>query len=159
MTQTRDFLDRFRPAGAPGAAARAGVPADRVRELAAEVEPVLVLLDDVHAECDRILAEAQQEAARIAAQAQAEVSRIGRDAERRARAARDGAASGVLTQARAEAQQAAAGADKQALAVRRLAKRRMPGLVAAAVTLAWDGVGSYPEPAATSHDVNAEPPL
>jgi V/A-type H+-transporting ATPase subunit D len=35
LPQLRDFLERFRPAGAPGAAAGAGVPADRSRELAA----------------------------------------------------------------------------------------------------------------------------
>ena len=149
MTQTRDFLDRFRPAGAPGAAARAGVPADRVRELAAEVEPVLALLDDVHAECDQILGEAQREAARIAAEAHTEVMRIERDAQRRARAARDQAAAAVLAQARAEAQQAAVGADRQALGVRRLAKRRMPELVATAVGLVRAG----------GQDVIAEPRL
>lgn len=33
MPALRDFLARFRPAGPPGAAARAGVPADRSREL------------------------------------------------------------------------------------------------------------------------------
>ena len=104
MTQTRDFLDRFRPAGAPGGAARAGVPADRVRELAAEVGPVLALLDDVHAECDQILGEARREAARVAAQAHTEVMRIERDGQRRARVARDEAAAAVLAQARAEAQ-------------------------------------------------------
>jgi hypothetical protein len=135
MTQTRDFLDRFRPAGAPGAAARAGVPADRVRELAAEIEPVLALLDDVHAEYEQILGEAHRAAARIAAEAHTEVMRIERDGQRRARAARDEAAAAVLAQARAEARQAAAVAGREALGVRRLAKRRMPELVAAAVRL------------------------
>jgi hypothetical protein len=139
MTQTRDFLDRFRPAGAPGAAARAGVPADRVRELAAEIEPVLALLDDVHAEYEQILGEAHRTAARIAAEAHTEVMRIERDGQRRARAARDEAAAAVLAQARAEARQAAAVADRQALGVRRLAKRRMPELVAAAVRLVRAG--------------------
>ena len=148
MTQMRDFLDRFRPAGAPGGAARAGVPADRVRELAEEVEPVLALLDDVHAECEQILREARQEAARIADEAHAEVARIGRDAQRRTRAARDEAASGVLAQVRAEAQQAAAGADQQALSVRRLAKRRMPQLVATAVGMVRAGAGSQDGPVA-----------
>lgn len=158
MTQTRDFLERFRPAGAPGAAARAGVPADRVRELAAEVEPVLALLDDVHAECEQIIARAQQEADQIAASAQAEVARIGRDAERRARTAREDARSEVLAQARAEAQQAAAGAGRQALGVRRLAKRRMPDLVAAAVAMVRDGPAAPPRPV-TGQDVIAGPSL
>jgi hypothetical protein len=47
----RDFLSRFRPAGAPGAAL-AGVPADRRRELEAEVGPVLALLAGTQAECE-----------------------------------------------------------------------------------------------------------
>ncbi len=158
MTQTRDFLERFRPAGAPGAAARAGVPADRVRELAAEVEPVLALLDDVHADCEQIITRAQREADQIAASAQAEVTRIGRDAERRARAARDDARSDVLAQARAEAQQAAAGAGRLALGVRRMAKRRMPDLVAAAVAMVRDGLDAPPR-LATDQDVIARSSL
>jgi hypothetical protein len=157
VTQTRDFLERFRPAGAPGAAGRAGVPADRARELAAEIEPVLALLDDVHAECEQVIARAHREADLIAANAQAEVARIGRDAERRTQAARDKATSEVLAQARAEAQQAAAGAGRQAHSVRRLAKRRMPGLVAAAVRLVRDGLeGSGP--LAAGQDVTAGQP-
>ncbi len=43
--QLRDILARFRPADPPGAAARAGVPADRSLELKAEVGPVLALLE------------------------------------------------------------------------------------------------------------------
>ena len=158
MTQTREFLDRFRPAGAPGAAARAGVHADRARELAAEVEPVLALLDDVHAECERIVTQAQREANQITGQAQAEVARIGRDAERRARAARDEATAGVLAQARADAQQAAAGAGQQALQIQRLAKRRMPELVATAVGLVRAGADS-PQGLAADQHVIAEPLL
>lgn len=159
MSQTRDFLDRFRPAGAPGAAARAGVPADRVRELAAEVGPVLALLDEVHAECGRIIGDAERQSALIAAEAQAEVARIGREAERRARAARDEATSAVLAQARAEAQEAAAGAERQALAVRRRAGRRMPELVAAAVDLIRGGLDGPPGPAGDGAAVIAGPPL
>jgi hypothetical protein len=55
MPELRDFLARFRPAGAPGTAARAAVPADRSRELEAEVEPVLALLEDTDAERKRII--------------------------------------------------------------------------------------------------------
>ena len=52
MPQLRDFLSRFGPAGAPGAA-RAAVPADRHRQLVAELDPVLMLLDGQDAECVR----------------------------------------------------------------------------------------------------------
>ncbi len=132
MSQARDFLGRFRPAGAPGSAARAGVPADRARELAAELEPVLTLLDGTYAECERTIEAAWREADRITAAADAEVAAIGQEAGRKARAARDGATAEVLAQARAEAQEAAAEARQQALRVRRLAQRRLPVLVAAA---------------------------
>ncbi len=132
MSQARDFLGRFRPAGAPGSAARAGVPADRARELAAELEPLLALLDGTYAECERIIEAARREADRITTEADAEVAAIGQEAGRKARAARDEATAGVLAQARAEAQEAAAEARQQALRVRRLAQRRLPVLVAAA---------------------------
>lgn len=44
MPRARDLLQRFRPAGTPGAAARRGVPEDRIAALSAELEPVLGLL-------------------------------------------------------------------------------------------------------------------
>ena len=44
MPRARDLLQRFRPAGTPGAAARRGVPEDRVAGLSAELEQVLTLL-------------------------------------------------------------------------------------------------------------------
>lgn len=49
MPAMRDFLERFRPAGAPGPAA-AAVPADRPAELAAELEAVFALLNEAEAE-------------------------------------------------------------------------------------------------------------
>ncbi|HUL24620.1 MAG TPA: hypothetical protein VLW44_02475 [Streptosporangiaceae bacterium] len=147
MTQARDFLDRFRPAGAPGSAARAGVPADRARELAAEVEPVLALLDDTHAECEQIIEAARQEAGRIMVEARAAVARVGQEAGRNARAAGEEAAAEVLAQTRAEVQGTAAAAGQQALQIRRLAQRRLPELVAVAVGLVRagpTGVGGPP---------------
>ena len=51
MPQLRDFLDRFRRQGAPGAAGRAAVPVDRQGALAAELLPVLASLEDPEAEC------------------------------------------------------------------------------------------------------------
>jgi len=54
MPQWRDFLERFRPAGTPGAATPRGVPADRVAEAAAELAPLLSLLDDVPIRVEQI---------------------------------------------------------------------------------------------------------
>ncbi len=53
MPQWRNFLDRFRPAGTPGAAGRPGIPADRSADAAAELTAVLALLDDAQEEAAR----------------------------------------------------------------------------------------------------------
>ncbi|HXZ70462.1 MAG TPA: hypothetical protein VEH31_06230 [Streptosporangiaceae bacterium] len=160
MTQPHDFLDRFRPAGAPGAAARAGVPADRARELAVEVEPVLASLDGTHAECQRIIEAARQEADRIMTVVHAETVRVGQEAERLARIARDEAAGEVIAQARAEVSAAEAGAGQQALRIRRLAKRRLPELVSAADSLVRAEVDALPGLATVGdQDVTAGRPL
>jgi len=73
VPQWRDFMDRFRPAGTPGAAGRPAVPADRSADAAAELTAVLVLLDD-----------AQQEASRIRRAAAERAEEIRRDADRQA---------------------------------------------------------------------------
>ena len=53
MPQWQDILERFRPAGTPGAAGRPGIPADRSADAAAELAAVLALLDDVQDEAAR----------------------------------------------------------------------------------------------------------
>ena len=58
----RDLLDRFRPSGSPGPPAMSGVPADRVTERSAELEPVFAMLADVQGEVEQIGSEAQREA-------------------------------------------------------------------------------------------------
>jgi vacuolar-type H+-ATPase subunit H len=151
VSAARDFLDRFRPAGTPGAAGGAGVPADRARELGAEIGPVLALLDDTHAECERIIAAARRDAERIAAAADAETARIGQEAGRLARTARDDAAGEALARARAEVSEAEADAGRQAARIRRLAQRRLPGLVDIATGLVLA--------AGDERDVDAERPL
>jgi vacuolar-type H+-ATPase subunit H len=159
LSATREFLERFRPAGAPGAAGRAGVPADLARELAVEVEPVLALLDGTYAECEQIIAAARQEVDRIAAAAHAETLRISQEADRLARMARDEAARDVLARARAEASAAAEMADQQAAQIRRLAKRRLPELVSTAVGLVRGGLDEGGGLAAAGgQDVTAGPP-
>ncbi len=132
MPQLRDFLARFRPAGSPGAA-RAGVPADRSRELQAEVGPVLALLDGTDAERERIIAEARREAEQITAAARAEAAVITAEAAQRAEAARDEVARRVMAQARDEAARSVAAARRQALQTRELARQRMPALVSRTV--------------------------
>ena len=134
LPQLRDFLERFRPAGAPGAA-RAGVPADRSRELEAELSPVLALLEGVDAECARIVAQARHDAGQIIAAARDEAAAGLADADQRARSARDEVMREILAVARAEAAAAVAEAARQASQERELAGQRIPVLAATAVGL------------------------
>jgi len=103
LPQARDFLDRFRPAGAPGAASRAGVPANRAAELSAELGPTLALLAETDAECGRIVAAARRDAKWIADSAREQAATLAADAQDRARAAREAAVEQALAAARAEA--------------------------------------------------------
>jgi hypothetical protein len=132
MPDLHDFLSRFRPAGAPGAAA-IGVPADRRRELEAEVGPVLALLAGTDAECGRIVEQARRDAGQLAAATRAEAAEIAADAGRRAVAAREEAVRQVMAAARDEAAAAVRDAERQAAEIRELAARRMPALAGRAV--------------------------
>jgi vacuolar-type H+-ATPase subunit H len=132
MPELRDFLARFRPAGAPGTA-RAGVPADRARELEAEVGPVLALLEGAEAQCKRIIAQARLDAGQITVAAQAEAAVIAADAGRHAAAAREEAAWQAMASAREEAATTVHGARQQAARTRELARERMSVLVGHAV--------------------------
>jgi hypothetical protein len=128
MPGLRDFLARFRPAGAPGAA-RAGVPADRAREVQAEVAPVLALLEGTDAECARIIAQARRDAGQRTAAAQAEAATIAADAARRADVAREAAAGQVMASARDEVARTVRDAREQAAKTREQAGRSMAALV------------------------------
>ncbi len=59
MPRVRDWLDRFRPAGGPGAPSAAGVPTDRHAAASAELAPVFAAL----AEAGRIAQDARRSAA------------------------------------------------------------------------------------------------
>jgi hypothetical protein len=133
MPQLRDFLGRFRPAGTPGAAARAGVPADPAGELAAEVGPVLALLDGAAAGRDEVIAAARRDAAAIVAAARDAAAGVAADGEQRAAAARDEAARLTLAAARDEAELTVTAARQQASRIRELSAQRTPGLADRAV--------------------------
>ena len=133
MPQLREFLSRFRPAGAPGAAARAGVPVDRARELEAEVLPVLMLLDGTQGECERIVGQARRDADVIMADARAAAATITAEGGRRARAARDEAARQVADVAAGDVAAMVAAAERQAVRIRTRAGQRMPAMVSLAI--------------------------
>jgi len=76
------ILDRFRPAGTPGAAGRPGIPADRSADAAAELTEMLALLDDAQEEAGRTrqaAADRAQEIRRAAHRQAAELMAKARD--------------------------------------------------------------------------------
>jgi vacuolar-type H+-ATPase subunit H len=130
----RDFLSRFRPAGAPGAGPVA-VPVDHHRQLEQELSRVLLLLDQPSAECTEIVAAAHRDAEQIIAAARS-------DADRIVAAARQQAADDVarlmhqaVTAAHAQAAGITAAGAADAGAVRELAQRRLPVLTERAVAM------------------------
>ncbi len=96
MPQWQNVLDRFRPAGTPGAAGRPGIPADRSADAAAELTAVLALLDDV-----------QEEAARTRQAATDRAQEIRRSAHRQA--------AELVTKARDDAESVRAQSEADAL--------------------------------------------
>ncbi len=133
MPQLRDFLRRFRPAGTPGAAARAGVPMDPARELEAEVVSVLTLLDGTQDECERIVGQSRHDADAIKAAACPEAAALIAEGDRRARAARDEAARQLTDAAAGDVAAMVAAAEREAVRIRTMAGQRMPAMVGLAV--------------------------
>ncbi|ALO98905.1 hypothetical protein [Streptomyces olivaceoviridis] len=128
----RDFLERFRPVGTPGASAT-GVPADRTAERAAELEPALARLADVQQEAAQIRATAEQEAEALRQNAAREAARLVEAARERAREVRRQAAEPLLREARQQADALRAAGDRTASVIREHAVSRMPRLVDLAV--------------------------
>jgi len=129
MVRVRDVLHSFRPAGAPGAAGAAGVPADRGADLAAELEPVFAQLASTERECAGIAARAGQAAAKVRAR-EAERAR-GTIAAARARmdAERAAAVAQMRPNALEKSTSAAAAAEREAAAIRRYAGEHMGSYV------------------------------
>lgn len=128
----RDFLERFRPAGTPGASAT-GIPADRMAERAAELEPALARLTDVQQQVARIRAAAQEAAEVLRQNAVREAEHLLAVAREQAPEVRRQAAEPLLREARQEADALRAAGDRTASAIRERAGERMPHLVDLAV--------------------------
>ncbi len=150
MPSVRDLLNRFRPAGAPGAATAVGVPGDRRDSVVAELEPVFAHLADVVRHCDEL----RREAAAAAADREAAAAERGRviAASARADSAADRASTAATLRAEAAdaARRALARAEGEARQVRHDGDARRVGLVARAIdlvraelrTFGSDGAGS-----------------
>ena len=129
MLSARELLERFRPVGAPGAAAPAGVPADRVAELSRELQPVFDELVEVQRQCAELRTAAAAEATvrrdAGAARARAIVAAARLDAE----AQRADAAARVRHEAERESAATLADAEREAEEIRRRVAERMDGHV------------------------------
>lgn len=133
MPGVRDFLDRFRPAGAPGTASGAGVPTDRRADATAELAPVLAALTGIERECAALRDEAARDAAQWADEAARQASALVARAAVSAAAERAEAAAQGRRRVRVEAAGIAAAAVEEAEAVRRNAELRLPDLLARVV--------------------------
>jgi vacuolar-type H+-ATPase subunit H len=144
----RDFLERLRPSGTPGAATVSAVPADRVGERSAEIEPVLARLAAVQAQGAAIRqaaeVEAQQRKDAAAEQARALVATAHREAE----AERQMVAATTRARAEKESRDLLADATQEASAVARAAGARQSSFADRVLTRARadiaDIIGSAP---------------
>jgi F0F1-type ATP synthase membrane subunit b/b' len=129
MARARDFLERFRPSGTPGAAARPGVPADRLAERSAELEPLLALLADAEAEAAQIRAAAQQGADLRQREGQDRARAVLAAGRRQVVADRAEIVAQAQRQGAAEVAAVRAAAEAEAEAIRTRVEQRMPALV------------------------------
>jgi len=130
MPAARGFLERFRTSGTPGAAAGAGVPADRVAEREAELAAVFERLAATEAEAARIREEGQSTAQATRADAAARARALLVGADRDAEAERREAAARVTALADAETAQALETARQEAGRVRAYAEQVRPAVLA-----------------------------
>ena len=144
MLSARDLLDRFRPVGAPGAAAPAGVPADRVAELSRELQPVFDELVEVQRQCAELRTAAAAEATARrgagAARARAIVAAARLDAE----AQRADAAARERRETEQESAATIAAAEREAAEIHRRAEERMDGHVAHVVSAVLHAIAAEP---------------
>jgi vacuolar-type H+-ATPase subunit E/Vma4 len=129
----RDFLERLRPSGTPGAPSVAGVPADRLAEHATELEAVFALLEDVQAQAARIRSAADEEARRRRDEAQAQADGIVAAARRLAEAERATAAASARAGAAEQVRAIAQDAQTRASSIAGEGHTRSAALVAAVV--------------------------
>ena len=141
MPHMRDFLSRFRPAGAPGAGP-AAVPADRRRELESELGPVLMLLDAPSVECSGIVAAAERDAAQILQAARREADDIRAAGQQQAEARVAELVAAAASAASSEAAAIAADGAAASAAIAQRALRRLPVLTERAVAVVRDLAGA-----------------
>jgi hypothetical protein len=129
MPSSRGFLERFRPSGTPGAAAGAGVPADRVAEREVELAGLFEQLADVEQAAARIRAEGRQLAEQRRAAGITTSRRMLADARQNAESERRSAAGRIATLADRESSATLEEAEREAAAIRAHAQAVLPRYV------------------------------
>ena len=94
-----NFLDRFRPVGSPGAAARTGIPTEDARGPEAELAPVFAALEADLEECSRRVEDARRTAGHDVAEARSRADAVVARARLDADSARRRAYDAVLASA------------------------------------------------------------
>jgi hypothetical protein len=129
VPRVRDLLNRFRPAGAPGAAGNAGVPVDRDASMRTELAPLFARLAPTLGDCADIVARARRDAdVRRAADAERARSLLAQ-AQVTAPVERRSAASAIEEQVAADAAHASSAAANDLLELRERVLQRTPALV------------------------------
>jgi vacuolar-type H+-ATPase subunit H len=117
------ILDRFRRAAA--------VPAAVGDDLASELAPLVLVLDSIEEDVERLRAAAEEAAERRLAVARAEAARLRARARERAEAARAEAEAGRLEASEGDARALLEAAEKEARETRERGAARAPALVEA----------------------------
>ena len=132
-----DILRRFRPAVAPGPAAPAGVPADRVMEAEAELAVVFAALGPAVTEASALVEQARVDADRRRQAGVEEAQRIVDGARARLDSVRAEAANARLAESGAERAALEAETSAEIERTREFAAGRLPGLVGAVLGGIW----------------------
>jgi len=131
----RNLLERFRPVGTPGAAAPAGVPADRAADAATEVAPVLAALRPTLDECATIRTAAEEMARQRVADAEEQAQRLLAQFQLEAPEERAVSAAAVRQSGQAAVEQLLADATEETRRLRERAASRLPAVVDHVVAL------------------------
>ncbi|MFG1949268.1 hypothetical protein [Nonomuraea sp. NPDC048826] len=129
MARLREFAGRFRPAGVPGAAAPAAVPADLRACREAELEPVFAALAETARTCSDMREQAEKDARETERQAGERCEAILADARSRTAAERADALAVARSRVLAENAALLDEARRTAHDIRERARSRLPHLV------------------------------
>lgn len=141
MANIRDFLYRLRPAGAPGPAGPAGVPADRRADAEQELAEIFAALAATEAECADIRSRAEWEADRSVERAQRMAGAVVARTRVTATAQRADAAATAAQSMHGRIEEILAQAEEEADRVRQMSERRTPILLPRIVDRARQEIG------------------